>query len=281
MSEVFKDFGLLHLCFPGEKPGQVRTIVALDGPIEAHVIEEHPDLELLVVDDEEAVDLGLCRARDVVVCAISATAPDSAAELAVGLMLASLRRIPALDAGCREGRWGAWPGGRLGGRCVGIVGTGAEGQRLAALLQPFGVTLLGYSRRPRPDFPGTYVDWTQIWARCSVVSLHLPLNGATRGIVGLRELERLGVGALLVNVSSPHLVQLEVLLNVLETGRLGQAALDLPDPLRREHPLTALSQVILTPGVASRTTDALEARLREVARAVALGREGRHPNPIT
>ena len=154
--------------------------------------------------------------------------------------------------------------------------SGAVGQRVTTMLQAFGATVLGYSRTRRGDYNGQYVEWNELWSRSSIVSLHLPVNDATRTLVGLRELERLGVGALLVNISSPELVDQDALLNVLETGRLGAAALDLPDPLDREHPLTALRQVILTPGIAAMTEAAVDQRVRDIARVLAAGVEGRH-----
>ena len=281
VGEVFKDFGLhAPVCFPGEQPGRIKMLVALDGPVEDSVLEDHPALELLLVDNAGSVDLELCSDRGVAVCEVPLQAAQSVAELTIGLILASLRRIVALDHGCREGRWGSWPGGRLKGRTVGVVGTGAVGMTVARLLQAFGATVLGYSRSPRADFCGKYVEWNELWTRSSAVTLHLPVNNATRRLVGMRELERLGVGALLVNTSSPELVDMDALLNVLETGRLGSAALDLPDPLDREHPLTALRQVILTPGVAAMTEHALDARIRDVARVLAAGLEGRHKSRL-
>lgn len=277
VAEVFKDFGLyMPVCFPGEQFARVKVLVALDGEVPDEVLRQHAALELVLVDSADAVNLEACQDRGIAVCEVPLEAADSAAELTVALMLASLRRIVVSDTGCREGRWGMWPGGRLKGRTVGVVGTGAVGQRVSTLLQAFGATVLGYSRTRRGDFNGRYVEWNELWSRSSIVSLHLPANDATHQLVGMRELERLGVGALLVNTSSPRLVDQEALLNVLETGRLGAAALDLPDPLDREHPLTALRQVILTPGIAAMTEAAVDQRVRDIARVLAAGVEGRH-----
>jgi len=277
VTEVFKDFGLyMPICFPGEQSARVKVLVGLNGEVPDEVLSQHAALELVLVDSADAVNLEACRERGIAVCEVPLEASDSAAELTVALMLASLRRIVVSDTSCREGRWGSWPGGRMKGRTVGVVGTGAVGQRVTTMLQAFGATVLGYSRTRRGDYNGQYVEWNELWSRSSIVSLHLPVNDATRTLVGLRELERLGVGALLVNISSPELVDQDALLNVLETGRLGAAALDLPDPLDREHPLTALRQVILTPGIAAMTEAAVDQRVRDIARVLAAGVEGRH-----
>jgi D-3-phosphoglycerate dehydrogenase len=156
----------------------------------------------------------------------------------------------------------------LAGKTVGIIGTGRIGMRLSELLRPFGVNVVGWSRTPREAFVqagGRYMSSiAEVCAMSRVVSLHLALNGATRGIVGATELAQLGAKAWLVNVARGALVDERALFEALRAQTIGGAALDVytHEPYVGDPPFHELSNVILLPHLGFRTEEALGERGR-------------------
>ena len=155
----------------------VRDDVAILVTSEHHVgraeLDPWPNLEMLSLafTGYNDVDLDLCRERGLHVYYVPGYSTASVAELTVGLTLAVLRRIPYANGRVRGGHWDrgdVMPGVELAGRTVGILGTGT----------------IGWSRKPRADFPGEYrEDLDDVFREADVVALHLPVNDATRGIV--------------------------------------------------------------------------------------------------
>ncbi|HEX8959561.1 MAG TPA: 2-hydroxyacid dehydrogenase, partial [Solirubrobacterales bacterium] len=187
------------------------------------------------------------------------------AEHAILLMLAVLRRLVELDREERAGSWRQTQRGEvryheLCGRRVGLVGMGMIGRQVARRLRGFDVDLSYYDvRRLTPDaelaIGATYLPLDDLLSTVDVLSLHLPLLPETRGIIGARELALLRPDAVIVNTARGELVDEEALVSSLIAGRLGGAGLDVlaQEPPPRDHPLFALSQVVLTPHAAGPT----------------------------
>jgi glyoxylate reductase len=141
---------------------------------------------------------------------------------------------------------------------VGIVGCGAIGSRVGRICsRGFGSRVLYNDIRDVGplDFDAEAVSKERLWAESDVVSLHVPLTPATRGLVGATVLSQMRPGALLINTCRGEAVQTEALVEALQSGRLGGAGLDVthPEPLPPGHPLFQLSRCVLTPHVAART----------------------------
>ena len=140
---------------------------------------------------------------------------------------------------------------------IGLVGFGEIGREMALRAAGFGMRIV-YTRRNRLSKPeearcgATYMPLDKLLATSDFVSLHLPLNDATRGIIGRRELGQVKPGAILVNISRPPLVDREALLESLRLGRLGGFGLDphYDAPGRADDPLLGSRNVIITPHLA-------------------------------
>lgn len=183
------------------------------------------------------------------------------AEMAVGLMLSLVRRIPEYATEMRDGvirtNEQVSEGETLFGRRVGIVGFGRIGRALAKLLKPFGVNMVVSDPYAQGDdvtaCGATLVELDELVSSCSVVVLCPALTPETRGMFDARRLSLLRDGSYLINVARGGLIDMEALLDELRLGRI-TAALDVTDPvepLPADHELRKLPNVTLTPHIAA------------------------------
>jgi D-3-phosphoglycerate dehydrogenase len=186
----------------------------------------------------------------------------SVAELALGLILALARKIPAAHEAVRQGKWPRLAGLSIEGKTVGIVGFGAIGKQLARRLAGFDCRILACDPYPDSEFATanqvTLCPLPELLLRSDFVSLHLPLLPETRGLVDETFLEKMKRGAYLVNTSRGELVNESALLEALQNGHLCGAGLDAfanepPDP---DLPLLAHPNVIATPHLGAQTDGA-------------------------
>jgi D-3-phosphoglycerate dehydrogenase len=229
----------------------------------------------------DPVDLAAARERGVRVADTPGADAVSRAEHAFALLLALERHLVPADADARRGggERDRFVGRELYGRTLGLVGFGRVGREVAWRARAFGMDVrwadpslelapAGYEWAGRATLP-ELLPWAD------VLSLHLPLTRATRGLLGARELERLGPDAVLVSVSPAGVVDERALAAALAEGRLRGAALDgLAAEPPAESPLCALPNVVLTPCLGGSTVEARRRAGLEVAALVieALGR---------
>ncbi|OBJ74204.1 2-hydroxyacid dehydrogenase [Mycobacterium sp. 1274756.6] len=209
------------------------------------------------------VDVAAATARGVAVSNMPGANAPSVAEGTVALMLAALRRLPALDHATRTGAgWPPDPGlgdtvRDIGGSTVGLIGYGNVAQRVAAIVAAMGARVLHTSTgddgrpgwRPLPD----------LLAASDIVSLHLPLTDATHQLLDADALARLRPGAVLVNTARGPIVDEAALIEALRSGRVAAAGLDVFDtePVDPANPLLALPNVVLSPHVTWYTVDTM------------------------
>lgn len=202
-----------------------------------------------------SIDLAGMVARGITVCTTGGGENGSAtAELALGLMLAAARGIPAADRATRAGGFqeGTSPGIELDGRVLGIMGLGRLGRRMAAYGTALGMKPIAWSQNLTPGAAASggaaYVTKEELLAASDVVSLHLVLSDRTRGIIGEKELAALKDGAILVNTSRGPLIDEAALARELGRGRI-HAALDVfaEEPVPPGHPLLRTPNTVLTP----------------------------------
>jgi D-3-phosphoglycerate dehydrogenase len=181
------------------------------------------------------------------------------------MMLLLLKRVFALDASLRAGRWEktSTPGAELTGKHLGVVGCGAIGGDLAALSRSFAMPLTIYDpyiESTSIPFGAERVDKLEaLLERADIVSLHCPLTAETRGMIGAAEFARMKATALLVNAARGPVVDERALIVALRTGRIAGAGLDAftqepPDP---NSPLWQLPNVVVTPHVGGSTREAM------------------------
>lgn len=209
----------------------------------------------------DTVDLAAAKRLGISVFNTPDAPSQAVAELTIGLMLAVLRRIAEADAAVKRGDWKATMGRLLGARTVGVVGLGRIGTRVARLCLAFGCKVLAYDPNGKlmgPD--GTdRPSYDELIRRSDVISLHVPLEAGTRGLIGHNELEKMKKGSVLINASRGGLVDETALLESLKSGHLAGAGLDTFDQEPYLGPLRDLRQVVLTPHMGSA---AMECRTR-------------------
>ena len=227
-------------------------------PLPASLIGRLPKLRMLGITGAHnpSLDLAACTARGIVVSNTTAGSGGSAAtaELALGLLIAAARGIPAGDAAIRRGGFqaGVPVGVGLAGKTLGIIGLGRLGAHMARFGQALGMTVLGWSTNLTPEAAAvagvSYANKAELLARSDAISLHLVLSPRSRGIIGRDDLAAMKPGAILINTSRGPLIDEAALVEAVTAGRI-VAALDVFDrePLPAEHPLRHAPNSVLTP----------------------------------
>jgi D-3-phosphoglycerate dehydrogenase / 2-oxoglutarate reductase len=205
------------------------------------------------------IDISACTRLGVTVCSnLHPGSPSYAtAELTWALVLAAMRQIPKQVASVKAGRWQAGVGSSLRGKTLGIYGYGRIGKAVAGYGTAFGMNVLVWARpdslsRARGDDLTVAESKAAFFENSDVLSLHMRLVPATRGIVTGADLRRMKPTALLVNTSRAGLIEPDALVAALRDGRPGMAAVDVfeEEPVRDpSHPLLAMDNVVATPHI--------------------------------
>jgi len=153
--------------------------------------------------------------------------------------------------------WCRFPAGELGNQTIGIIGTGSVGGRVAELASAFGMTVLGMRQHPSKGHPAVdemfgHEDRHELLGRSDYLVIACSLTEETRGLIGRKELSSLSNDDILVNVARGEVVDQDALVDILQTGYIGGAALDVAEtePLPPDSPLWTMSNVIVTPHMA-------------------------------
>lgn len=213
------------------------------------------------------IDLDAATRRGVLVI----NAPDgntiSTAEHTCAMLLALARRIPQASRSTAEGKWErkAFTGSEVYEKTLGIIGVGKIGRAVAERMAGFGMTLIGYDPVLSPEAAErigvSLVELDEIYERADFITLHTPLNDATRGLLNKKTLARCKKGVRIVNCARGGIVDEADLLEALKSGHVGGAALDVysneppPEPL---HELIRHPNVVATPHIAASTEEAQE-----------------------
>ena len=228
--------------------------------IRAPLLEKLPRLRLISQRSVYPhIDIEACTRLGVLVCSDlqSGTPSFATAELTWGLVLAAMRQIPQQMASLKRGTWQTGVGSTVRGKTLGIYGYGRIGRVVADYGKAFGMKLRVWGReaaleRARADGHEPAPSKEAFFAECDVISLHMRLVDATRGIVTAADLARMKPAALIVNTSRAGLIAPGALVAALKAGRPGMAAVDVfeEEPVRDpRHPLLALDNVVCTPHI--------------------------------
>lgn len=231
-------------------------------PLGRDLLDRLPDLRLVVTTGmrNASIDLDACRERGIPVCG-TASSKTSTAELTWALLLGLLRQVGPESRSLAAGGWQTTVGADLAGRTLGLLGLGAIGSRVARVAAAFEMDVVAWSphlTEERAAAGGArLVERDELFAAADVLSVHLVLAAATRGIVGERELGLLRASSYLVNTSRAGLVDTAALLRALDGGRLAGAALDVYDvePLPAGDPFRDHPRVLATPHLGYVTQD--------------------------
>jgi D-3-phosphoglycerate dehydrogenase / 2-oxoglutarate reductase len=220
------------------------------------------------------IDIDTCTRLGIVVSSSqhAGTPSYATAEFTWGLVLAAMRAIPQQVASLKAGHWQMGVGHTLRGKTLGIYGYGRIGAVVAGYGKAFGMKVLVWAREPalvqaRGDGYETAASKADFFEQCDVISLHMRLVDATRGIVTSADLERMKPSALLVNTSRAPLIEPNALVNALRAGRPGMAAVDVyeKEPLRDiGDSLLNMSNVICTPHIGYVSRDEYEIQFSDI-----------------
>jgi D-3-phosphoglycerate dehydrogenase len=220
------------------------------------------------------IDIDTCTRLGIVVSSgqHAGTPSYATAEFTWGLVLAAMRAIPQQVASMKAGNWQCGVGHTLRGKTLGIYGYGRIGAVVAGYGKAFGMKVLVWAREPalaqaRADGYETANTKAAFFEQCDVISLHMRLVDATRGIVTAGDLARMKPTALLVNTSRAPLIEPNALVNALRAGRPGMAAVDVyeKEPLRDvSDPLLTMNNVVATPHIGYVSRDEYEIQFSDI-----------------
>ncbi len=212
------------------------------------------------------IDLEAAKEKGIQVFNAPGAPTQSVAELAIGLMIAVLRRIAYTDRKLREGVWAKKQalGTELRGKVLGIIGMGRIGQAVARIAYyGFGMKIIYYDVRRCPkeieeEIKAECVDLDTLLREADIVSLHVPLVPATKHLINEEKLRLMKKTAILINTARGGVVDTEALVKALREGWIAGAGLDVyeEEPLPPSHPLTKLDNGVLTPHIGANTVEA-------------------------
>ena len=237
---------------------QALVLIRERTAIRAPLIERLPALKLISQRSVYPhIDVDACTRRGIMVSSsLHMDTPSYAtAELTWGLIIAAMRQIPQQMASLKAGRWQIGVGSTLRGKTLGIYGYGRIGSVVAGYGKAFGMRVCIWAReaslaRARADGYATAPSKEAFFQECDIISLHMRLVDATRGIVTAADLARMKPTALIVNTSRAPLIERGALVDVLRAGRPGFAAIDVYEDepmLDTNHPLLRMNNVVCTP----------------------------------
>ncbi|WP_310644428.1 2-hydroxyacid dehydrogenase [Limnohabitans sp.] len=245
----------------------IRAIAASgESKVPASLIEQLPKLEIISVFGVgyDGVDVAAAKARGVMVTHTPNVLNDDVADLAIGLMLAAARQLPAADRYVKEGKWPTGPmplARKVSGARLGIVGIGRIGQAIAQRALAFNMSVAYTARSAKADLPFKYMATPEALAAESDYLVVITPGGAgTRKLINADVLKALGTKGILVNVARGSVVDEAALIEALQNGVIGGAGLDVfenepnvPEALR------AFPHVVLAPHIGSATTQTRQA----------------------
>jgi len=242
--------------------GHDRAIVGLER-IDAAVLDAVPELRVVSKYGVglDGLDMEALAARGVKLAWTGGVNKRSVSELTLAFAIALMHRLPESIRELNGGVWRPLVGRQLTGRTVGLVGCGHVGQDLVRLLAPFECRVLAHDIRDYPEFYASRrvepVSLDRLLEASDIVSLHVPLDAVTRGMIGAAEIARMPAGAVLINAARGGLVDESALADALSSGHLAGAACDVfqiePDANPR---LLAMPTFLGTPHIGGSTVEA-------------------------
>ncbi|MGD9143472.1 MAG: D-glycerate dehydrogenase [Dehalococcoidia bacterium] len=254
-------------------------LTMLSDRIDANLMEQSPGLKVIsnMAVGHDNIDVAEATRRGIPVGYTPGVLTETTADLIFSLLAAGARRIVEADKYIRDGRWKTWEPMTLLGQDIhhatlGIIGLGRIGMEVAKRARGFDMKILYYSRtRKSPEEEKNlgleYVDrMPELLSRSDFISLHVPLTGETRGLIGAGEFAMMKPTAIFVNASRGAVVDQPALYDALKTGQILSAAIDVTEvePIPPDDPLLTLDNLVITPHIGSasvptRTTMALMA----------------------
>jgi glyoxylate reductase len=208
------------------------------------------------------IDVKAAKARSIPVGNTPGVLTDATADLAFALLLAAARRIVEGVNYIKDGKWRTWEpmallGGDLSGATLGIIGLGRIGEAVARRAKGFDMRIVAYSPSKRPADAAQLgielMSLESLLQQSDYVSIHVPLNAQTRGLINADLLRKMKPTAILINTARGPIVDQQALYEAVKSGVIGGAALDVtnPEPMSPDDPLLTLPNVTIVPHIGS------------------------------
>jgi glyoxylate reductase len=250
-----------------EKTQKVDGLVCmLTDPVDKRIIDQAENLKVIsqVAVGVDNIDLEAAAARNIPVGHTPDLLTDATADLAFALIMAAARRLVESVDYARKGYWKTWELTNLLGTNVyqstlGIIGMGRIGQAVAKRASGFNMRLYYYNRSRVPEaeanLGAAYLPLDELLQKAGIISLHVPLNDETMGLISAEQIKLMKEDAILVNTARGEVVDTDDLVYALRNNQIGYAALDVtdPEPLPSTHELYKLPNAIITPHIGSAT----------------------------
>jgi D-3-phosphoglycerate dehydrogenase len=213
----------------------------------------------------DAVDLDAARDKNIIVTNTPGANSGSVAELTIGLMISLLRNIPSAVKATKSGEWKRMRGVSLEDKVIGLIGFGAIGRQVAQKLNGFNCRIVAFDPVADTEIAAELkvelLSLEEVATIADLLSLHCPVTNGTRNLVNSSFLEKMKPGSFLINTARGELINETALYDVIQSGRLGGAALDVfsKQPPDAKNPLFSLQQVLATPHMGSHTDGATNA----------------------
>ncbi len=225
-------------------------------PFPRELFEALPDLQLLVTTGmrNAAIDLAAAEANGVMVCGTPSPG-HATAELTFALILALSRGLIVEVESVRNGGWQAGLGRDLRGSTLGLIGLGRLGSQVAAFGKAFNMNVIAWSENLTSERTAEVgvelVDKEALFAHSDFVSVHLKLSDRSTGLIGADEIGLMKPTAYLVNTSRGPIVDVDALLDAVQSGAIAGAAVDVhdPEPLPVDHPIRSEPRILATPHI--------------------------------
>ena len=256
--------------------------------VDARLMEAAPALKVIsqCAVGFDNVDVAAATERGIPVGNTPGVLTDATADFAFTLMLSAARRVVEGQDYIRAGKWETWGlttllGQDVFGATLGIVGLGRIGQAVAKRARGFEMRVLYHDQQRLPEVEQSlgleYCSLDDLLTEADFVTLHVDLNAATRGLIGVREFSMMKPNAILVNTARGPIVDPEALYAALKSNQIAAAALDVtdPEPLPADHKLLSLSNLIVAPHIASATVTSRTQMALIAVRNLIAGLEGR------
>ncbi len=232
------------------------------------------------------IDVATANKRGIAITVTPTDTGNSTVELTTALIFSVLRRIPEVDRRMRTERWPAVAGRLFEGKTLGVLGLGRIGTQVARIAQMFRARVLATGRtltaeRAR-EAGAEAVSLEKLLRESDIVSIHVPLNPQTRGMIGAKEFALMKPGAILINTARGPIVSEAALLDALGSGKLSGAGLDVYDeePLPMDHPFRGFDNVVLLPHRGYATVEILSERYQHAMENILSFMDGNPVNVI-
>lgn len=249
-----------------ERVKDTDILIIANSPLSGDVIRSAKNLKMIAVafTGVDHVDLDACRERDIIVSNAAGYSTSSVAELAFGMMISIYRNLVPLDEVTRKG--GTKDGYRqidLYEKTLGVVGTGAIGSHVANIGLAFGCKVIAYNRSVNKELQDKGVEFVsleELLKMSDIVTIHLPLNDSTKGLIGEKEIALMKENSILINTARGPIVDNKALAKALKNRDILGAGIDVFDiepPLNLDEELLDTDNTVLAPHIGFATEEAM------------------------